>query len=205
MATRTVAEMSKPPVSAPQTGSDEHKVKGSSIVSKLAFVRERFGEEAEAALTKEMNAAGSALVLESSWYPFELYDRVLRHIAQHHFGGDLARLREVGVFSARHSLRGTYGVFGDIGEYERLLARLPALHGRFYNAGAMRSQVDPGEGHAVIELYDAPHYSEADLQVAAGFYQGAGEEMGCQDVTVDFEPVGDVIRFEIRWRVPSTE
>jgi hypothetical protein len=185
--------------------SDVYQVKGSSIRSKLEFVRERFGEQAERELAKDLAEAGVPRVLEASWYPYELYDRVLQRIAERHYGGELEQLREVGEFSARHSLAGTYAVYSDLGAYERLLERLPALHDRFYNLGSSRVELDEGAHRATLELHGAPRYTETDLQIAAGFYQGAGEAMGCRDIEVELELQADGARFHIRWRPPLRE
>ncbi len=179
--------------------AEEYEIKGSSIRSKLAFVRDRFGEDAERQLAADLAAAGVKQVLEGSWYPFALYDLVLRRIAERHYGGDLAGLQDVGEFSARHSLAGTYRVYSDVGGFERLLQRLPSLHQRFYSRGRSVVDVQEGRGRCILELRDAPAYPETDLQVAAGFYKGSGEAMGCRNVSVHFTPREGAVRFEIRW------
>lgn len=175
-------------------------VKGSSIKSKLHFVKERFGAEAERALKAGLSANGHFLILDSDWYPYKVFDDLCIAIADNHFGGDLERLFEVGEFSAEQTLRSVYEAFVEGGDFLRFLSRIAALHGRFYNEGRMDVAVSPGGNACEIELRGAPQYSEADIQIAAGFYVGAARTCGLHRVRHEVRRRPDGVDFTLRWQ-----
>ena len=175
------------------------QIKGSSIRSKLQFLAETFGTEAEQALSNHLQELDVRTVLEANWYPYELYDRVLRWIADHHYGGQLRRLREVGRFSAHHALTGTYAVYLERGDFRSFLRRIATLHGRYYDIGSLKTTLI-GDDHAELVLIGAPFYREPDLEVAAGFYTGAAELMGLSQVSCSFEMGSDRVEFRLDWR-----
>ena len=180
----------------------ELKVKGSTILSKVLFVRERFGAEAERDLLAFVARYEERQVLDGSWYPFALYEGVLGRIADVHYGGDLERLREVGEDSAHQALTGTYQVYGQMG-LAQFLNRIGALHNRFYSQGDIEATMDEDAGSCTIRMFGAPFYREVDLQVAAGFYVGAARELGLDRVRCRFQAVGDEIRFHLQWQAAS--
>ena len=185
--------------------SDEYRVKGSSIRSKLDFVRERFGGAAERLLREEFETrAGNVSFLDSAWYPFAVYDELNRSIADRYFGGDLARLREVGSFSAARVLTTVYKAFVSGRDFAGFLSRAAILHERFYSHGRMVATIAEDGSGATIHLTDAPTYSEADLQIAAGFYAGAAELVGLGDFVCRLEVREDGAHFDLRWAPQST-
>lgn len=178
----------------------DYKVKGSSIRSKFDFVRDRFGRAAEQELKAPFEATPGMLpFLDSSMYPFSVYDRINRAIADEFFDGDLARLREVGEYSAQKVLTTVYKAFASGKDFLGFLRRAAVLHQRFYSQGQMIVSVGAEGTSAVIELTGAPEYSEADLNVAAGFYTGAAKLLGLSDIECDFEVGADGARFDLRW------
>jgi len=138
-------------------------------------------------------------ILDSAWYPFELYDQTNRGIADLFFDGDLGRLREVGMFSAERVLNSVYKSFAQGKDYIGFLNRAAILHGRFYDAGKMEVVLgDDGHSAEVIHS-EAPLYSEADLEIAAGFYVGAGRALGLDGVRSEHQILADGARFQLRW------
>ena len=119
-------------------------------------------------------------------------------IADRHFGGDLAALREVGAFSAEESLSTVYEVYSDY-SFPQFLGRIGTLHQRFYDQGELAVDHAPGERACRIRMHGAAPYSEADLHVAAGFYVGAARHMGLRDIRCRFELVGDEVHFRLDW------
>lgn len=203
-----------------ETASEPLQIKGSTLLSKLEFLRERFGEDAAKNAAAHLAAQGVRQPLSGSWYPFELYDGLLRHIAESHYGGDLRRLMEVGVFSADKALHSTYEAYVQK-ELESFLRLLGALHGRFYSAGELTVvDIDPAAGHCHLRLHGAPYYTEPDMYVAQGFYIGAARVMGSTGVECDFtiddgqkdsggesgeEGTSSEANFKLRWHVAEDE
>ncbi len=175
-------------------------VKGSSIRSKFDYVREAFGPSAEIEL-KEMFSGDDDIgsVLDSGLYPFNLYDRVLRALAERFLDGDVTRLREVGAHSAEQSLTTIYRAFAEGKDFFGFLSRIQLLHQRFYSHGTMEVRVADDRRSAKILLAGAPTYSDADLEVAAGFYLGAGKLLGLQNMKVDFDHAEHGAEFRLSW------
>ena len=191
-----------PPEKTSTMADDDLNVKGSTILSKLVFARERFGAEAERDLVGFLEEAGEKHILDGSWYPFDLYHGVLERIADRHYRGDLERLRAVGNDSAHRALTGTYHIYGQMG-LSHFLDRIGALHNRFYSLGDIEATMHDDGGSCTIRMFGAPYYREADLQVAAGFYLGAARELELQDARCEFLSVGAEVHFRLTWETAS--
>jgi hypothetical protein len=179
--------------------AQEYWVKGSSIKSKLEFVRERFGPDAEAALKRSFASQGLFLILESEWYPYALFDDLCVAIAENHYGGDLERLVEVGEYSAERTLRTVYEAYLEGGDFLRFLTRIATLHGRFYNQGRMEVEVGDDSKSCRLTLQGAPEYREADIQIAVGYYVGAAKTCGLKGVRHRIERKDDRVDFFLNW------
>lgn len=179
------------------SGESELKIKGGSIRSKMDLVQEQFGDQALDELTAILRQAGALPVLEANWYPFELFDRVLVHIAEHHYGGDLSRLKEVGRYSARRALSGVYKGLKRMDFIDFVQKRIPVLHNRYYSAGKV-AVVQVGEKGCRLCL-SAPQRFESDIWVACGFYEGAAEFAGHKDTRCSWEERGDLVLYTITW------
>lgn len=179
---------------------DTLEVKGGSIRSKRDFVRVRFGDDAEAALDRYLEDRGHRHILEANWYPFEVFDGVLRYIADNHYGGDLGRLREVGRFSAEAALTGTYDFLMRQRDFSRFMDRISVLHERYYSRGKLIvGLMADAPRHCDMMLEGAPFYTEPDLQVAAGFFTGAAEMMGLANPRCRFEQRTGRVLFRLDW------
>ncbi|MDA8019168.1 MAG: hypothetical protein MPN21_17145 [Thermoanaerobaculia bacterium] len=174
------------------------RVKGGSIRSKLVFVRDTFGEEAEQEFVDLLEEHGVGVVLEASWYDYKLFDRILRAIADRHFGGKLAGLRAVGRFSARYALNTTYQAFLNARDIHGFLRRLARLHSRYYDQGKL-ILAQKQQTRYEITLIGQPVYYETDMQVAAGFYAGAAEMMSCRDVSCQAQILTGRVVFDLHW------
>ncbi len=178
----------------------DYKVKGSSIRSKFDFVRERYGAAAERELRESFGRRPGLLpVLDSAWYPFSVYDELNRAIADRFYGGDLAKLEEVGAYSAGKVLTTVYKAFASGKDYAGFLQRAAILHERFYNRGRMIVAIGADRRSAEVHLAEAPTYSEADLYVAAGFYAGAGKLLGLEGVEYELRLEDDGAHFDLKW------
>lgn len=180
-------------------------VRGDSIRSKLLFARQAFGPKAEQDLQAFLADQGVSQILDDAWYPFEAYDQLLRRLADRHFEGDLSRLVEVGEYSAESTLKTTYQVY-NIREFMNFLKRLSSLHGHFYNSGRLENELDSRGLNCHIRMLEAPYYSDPDLYVASGFYQGAARFMGLQGVECEFRRIGDSeVHFNLTWVIKGDE
>lgn len=175
----------------------DYNIKGSSIQSKLDYVQATHGDKALEELKGVLRAHGILLLLQSSWYPAGLYEKVNRFIAERFLGGDLRRLVEVGSYSSSKALDSVYRVYLETGDFARFLERLSSLHERFFDKGRM--EVKAAERSCEILLSGAPSYPAADMQVAAGFYAGAARKFGLANVQCDVQRQRGGMRFLLTW------
>ncbi len=178
--------------------SEPYRVKGNTLLSKLDYAAERQGAAAKRQLEAYLESAGAPQVLDADWYPFALYDGVLRRLAADHFDGNLSRLREVGVYSAEKALGTTYVAYAAQRDFPFFLQRISSLHRRFYSAGRL-AVTATGDGFCELELTEAPEISYPDVYLAAGFYIGAARWMGLEQARCRFQ-VGDTrVDYRLDW------
>jgi len=179
---------------------EEYKVKGIAVRTKFEYVRDQHGPAAEEALRPVLDHYKALMpLLDSSWYPFSLYDEVIRTIATRFFGGRLAGLREVGVYSAQQALTTVYKSFARSGNVTEFFKRIGSVHSTYYNLGEMHDEVDPaGNGCTVIQS-GAPLYSEADQEISAGYFLGACKLLGKPQARCNVKATRDSVRYELRW------
>lgn len=179
---------------------EEYRVRGSSISSKFKFVRDRFGTEAELQLKEHFKDQERLFpILDSSWYPFEVYDEINRVIADRFFDGEFSGLVEVGSYSAEKVLTSVYKAFAEGKDFPGFLLRAALLHERFYSQSQMDVTLGEDGVSAEVLLRDAPTYSEADLHIAAGFYGGAAKLLGLQGFRHECNLTKDGAHFQLRW------
>jgi hypothetical protein len=174
---------------------DAYSVKGSTLASKLAFAREHGGAAAEAALRERF--AAELPFLDSVWYPYDLYIRLLRALVEVVLRGDVERLLEVGRHSAEVALGRTYRAFVR-DDFVTFLAKLAELHRMFYSHGSIVVNVAIEGKGATIRHVDKPRIEDEDLWVALGFYARAGELHGLR-VESAFMREGTEAIFELTW------
>jgi hypothetical protein len=179
--------------------SEEYKVKGSTLLSKIQFVRERSGPEAEQRLRDELSRRGFPPMFETGWVAFERYVELLEIITKLFFGGDSKRLEEVGEYSARHALGTTYEVFVRGKDFVDFLKHISQLHKMFYSHGRIEVVLDKSGRSCKILHRDKPKYAMPDIHVAVGFYRGAGQLLGLKYVSVRFERDPQGVTFTLTW------
>ena len=159
--------------------TDDFKVKGSSIRSKFDFVREKLGPAAEAKLHQRFKTRPElSPLLDPAWYPFAVYDEIIRFIASEFYAGDLKKLRDVGSYSANLALRTTYRAFAQGKDFVQFLQGVGRYCQTFYNQGDARVTISDDTRSAELHFSGAPEYTEADLQVTLGFVLEAGRVLG---------------------------
>lgn len=181
------------------------KVKGTKITSKLAYVREVYGEDMERALLdslEEDDRRRVAGTLDIGWYPQELYERVVGALVDVVGNGDERELDRVGAHSAERQARGAYSVYFRDKKPVALLEAMAPMHAMLNRPGEM--QVEPrADGHVTL-LVSSPRGQVQCCRVARAFYRRAVELCGGRDVTVrEVECSGreaPACRFEVRWR-----
>lgn len=179
--------------------AEDFQIKGSSLRTKLDFVAARFDAAAVESLrlffAREL---GNRPILDADWYPFELYDRLLHHVAETLFRGELPRLREVGQFSAEQALESTYQTYARGRSFEDFLQRLPLFHQRLYTVSRLEVQALESKS-CTIDVIDMPVVSMADVHVSCGFLVGAARLLGHGTAEGTAQPKLRRVRHSIRW------
>ena len=176
-----------------------YRVKGSTLNTKFAYVRERFGEESEGAMRAHFEGRGLFPVLDADWYPYSLYVEILQLLADRHFDGDISKLVDVGDYSAEHALTSVYQAFVRGDGFTEFLGRISALHQLFYSLGRMEVRLWQDSDGCEIWHRDKPEYAEQDLFVALGFYLRAAKLHGLRGVSGAFSIEDEGAQFTITW------
>ena len=183
------------------------KVKGSKITSKLAFVRNEYGEAALTAMVRSMEPTDQEslrMVLDTSWYPIELYERVIRAICHTAASGDETVYTRIGYHSAEEVLNNTYKVFRGKNPVD-LLNKMVPMHSMMNDPGEMevRSERD---GQCTIKVLK-PRSMPVICRVARAFYHRAVELCGGTAVQVsEVHCSGEgesFCQFDIKWQTRS--
>lgn len=176
-----------------------YRVKGSTLNTKFAYVRERFGEDADAAMQAHFEGRGLFPILDADWYPYSLYVEVLQQLAKRHFDGKISKLVDVGDYSAEQALTSVYQAFVRGDEFTQFLGRISALHRLFYSMGRMEVRLWQDRDGCEIWHHDKPEYAEEDLFVALGFYLRAAKLHDLRSVSGTFSIEEEGAQFTITW------
>jgi uncharacterized protein (TIGR02265 family) len=164
------------------------KIKGGVLLSRLQFLRKRFGqaglEKVLARLPADDRAALTGIVIPISWYPFELNLRLDEAIAAEAPRSEQGRIfLELGVASAETNLLSNHAVFVHKGDPHHLLARAAQIYRLYYDKGR-RVYEKLGDTHAQLRTYDAENVTATDCQTVVGWHQRAIEMCGGQEVHI---------------------
>ncbi len=159
-------------------------VKGSKISSKLAFVRNEYGEAMVAEVVSSLGPADQEalrMVLETGWYPMELYERVMKAICKTAARGDNSVYARIGHHSAEEVLTKTYRIFRGKSPVDALNKMVP-MHSMINDPGEMEV-TSVREGQCTIKVLK-PRSTETICRVAHYFYERSVELCGGTNVQV---------------------
>ena len=180
--------------------AEEYMVKGIALRTKFEYVKDHRGAAADQSFRAGFAHRKDLMpLLDSSWYPFALYDEVIRGIATRFFGGQLSGLREVGVTSAEKALTTVYRSFARSGDVAGFFERIGLLYQTYYNLGQMKPELEKSGNGCGVVLSGAPVFSPADLEITAGFFLGACRLLGKPQARCSHHSSKDMVRYELRW------
>jgi len=184
------------------------KVKGGKISSKLAFVKEAYGEAMVEKVLDSMDTAEKSslkIVLDSGWYPIDLYDRLLLTICDVAAEGDESVYARIGRHSAEKAFTSTYKAFRGKNPGD-LVQKMSSMHS-MRNDPAEMKVIDQSENHCTVRI-NQPKSTVTLCKVARAFYIRAIELCDGRGVRV-LEPScsgrGDAYcEFKIDWETGFT-
>lgn len=179
------------------------KVKGGKISSKFAFVKEFYGQETLAKIIESFPPEDQLqlkIVLETKWYSFDLYERMILAICQIAGNGDESIYTQMGYHSAELAFNGTYRAFRAKNPVN--VSKRFALMHRLRNDPA-EMEVSAEGGRCIVKV-TKPRSTPEICKVSKAFWKKAVELAGGRDVEVR-EPRclgrGDPLcLFEITWK-----
>ena len=181
------------------------KIKGNIIKSRIAFVKERFGEaawEKVLAALPEDDRRQLMVPTNVGWYEFELGDRLDKAIVAVLGNGDTQIFREMGRASARENLGGVHSSFLNPRDPMKFMAKAPVIY-RFYYATGERKWESTGPSSGLLTTSGSDTFSTADCATVMGWYEEALSMLGAQDIAVVEETCcargGDACRYRVTW------
>jgi uncharacterized protein (TIGR02265 family) len=181
------------------------QIKGAILKSRMAFVRERFGEamvqQVRASLPADDQQALKS-ILTVRWYPFEIGKRLDDAIVTVCGNGDPAFLKQLGAASADKNLSTLHKSLLAPGNPHAFLERARTIYALYYETGR-REYKRTGDRSGVLTTHDADTFSAPDCQTVIGWYERALEMCGARGVRVVETECrakgGAVCRYEVSW------
>ena len=181
------------------------QIKGSVLKSRIAFVKERFGDAALGEVLVSLPAEDQSKlksVLTIGWYPFDLGRRLDEAIVTLCGRGDPALFRELGAASAEKNLSKLQRSFLTPGDPHAFLGKSRTIYALYYETGR-REYERTGERSGVFATYDADTFSVHDCQTVIGWYEKALAMCGAKDVRIVEEECratgGATCRYAVSW------
>ena len=162
------------------------QIKGAILKSRMAFVRERFGDatvqQVRASLPAEDQQALNS-ILTVRWYPFEIGKRLDDAIVAVCGHGDPVFFKQLGAASADKNLTTLHKSLLAPGKPHAFLERARTIYALYYETGR-REYERTGDKSGVLTTYDAETFSAPDCQTVIGWYERALELCGASGVRV---------------------
>jgi uncharacterized protein (TIGR02265 family) len=160
-------------------------VKGSIVRSRLDLLRsEGLFDEVMAQLPEADRTVWNGLVLATSWYSFEMSQRLDAATAKVIGKGDTRKaFLEMGRASADANLAGVHKAYVRVGNPHHLLSCAPQIYKQYYDKGYRTyDRVSPTSG--VLKTFDAEHVTANDCLTVIGWHERAIELCGGIDVRI---------------------
>jgi uncharacterized protein (TIGR02265 family) len=154
-------------------------IKGVVLKSRLGFVREHKGESGLRNVLADLPGADRALLdslLPSSWYAFELNERLDQAIAREMGVGDEI-FTVLGERSATDNLGASHRAFVVDQDPHGLLQHAASIHQAYYDTG-YRTYERTGERSAVLRTHDCASFSRPECLTNIGWHRKAIEICG---------------------------
>jgi len=183
------------------------KVKGSKITSKFSYLESQHKEGSKEQVLASLGGADQgalSLILETNWYPQDLYVRLLKAICKTVGAGDERIYAHIGEYSADHQFTHVYRAYR-ASDLTTTLQNMVPVHARLNDPSGMQVTLEGSERATIVVT--APASDPVACAVSRGFYRRVVELHGAHDVEVR-EPAcsgrGDrACRFEIHWTPPT--
>ena len=181
------------------------QVKGSVLISRLAFVQQHGGADAVERVLAALAPAERIQIknlVAIQWCPFELGRRLDDAIVNVLGGGRAQFFERLGAASADANLTGVHKAFLTPGDPQAFLAKATQIYKLYYDTGH-RDYAQTGPTAAVLTTHGAETFSAPDCLTVIGWYRRALEMCGARHVQITEDECrargGAVCRYRISW------
>lgn len=160
-------------------------VKGGALQSRIHFVRDQLGDEGVQRVMERLSESDRQecqQILTSSWYPFDLNQRLDEAIAAEVGGGETV-FERIGEKSAAHNLTNAHKAFVLGRDPHGLLKRAAQIYQAYYDSGH-RTYEQLGEKKAALRTHESSTFSKHDCLTVIGWHRKAIEMCGGVNATV---------------------
>ncbi len=162
------------------------KVRGSSLASRIDWVRQMHGENGLANLIGDLTPAGRNLIHApvdaKAWYSFPLFLDLSIAIDRRFGKGDYTLLTEIARWGCHRTVPSLYQMFIRMGSVDWVLGKAAKLWNEHFNVGVIEVHRELGQRRAFGEMRDFPRPHLAHCSAVMGFAMGAVELSGEKNV-----------------------
>src|SRR4051812_24453617 len=119
------------------------KVRGSAILTRVAFVKERYGDDGwkrlQPLLAAPTRQTLAGTIENRSWHPFEAFVDLNVRIDGLFGRGDYRLCYEIGAYGADRNMNTLYRVFFKLGSVTFIMGKAAALWSEHYDSGRLIS------------------------------------------------------------------
>ncbi|MGO8991709.1 MAG: hypothetical protein ACLQVI_00165 [Polyangiaceae bacterium] len=138
------------------------KVRGSAILTRVRYVKEKFGDEGWKRLEPTLSALSkqvlSGPVENRTWHPFETFIDLNVRIDALFGRGDNRLCYDIGAYGADKNLTTLYRVFFRLGSVSFIMGKAAALWSEHYDSGKLLSASDESKALTLtLEDFATPH------------------------------------------------
>jgi hypothetical protein len=184
------------------------KIKGTVISARRDFVKEHFGEDAwmkvVSAMPPEDQAKIKDTIMSSTWYTFEIGNRIDKAIVQVLGKGKESFFEELGAESARRILTKEHKTFITNSDPQAFMKKAGMIYKFYYDTG-YREYKETSPLSGIITTYDSDTFSTPDCLTVIGWYKEALKMCGANNVTAVEEECrakgGSCCRYRFEWKI----
>ncbi|MGZ3425346.1 MAG: hypothetical protein ACXVCV_01800 [Polyangia bacterium] len=185
----------------------DNQIKGNLLGRRAWYVRDRWGDEALAALAKAVPEAARKFLVDApltfAWYPFSVMMDIDRAIVEGPMRGDVAKMTEFGSAIAKHDLPLLYKVLFKVGSPTFIVKRLNIVAKQYIRESDI-TVVMRGDRDAVVTLSGRRFPMYFCTYGVSGWFRAALELSGATAPTVEHTGCmhrGDAeCSWTLRWR-----
>lgn len=184
------------------------KIKGNIIAARRDFVKEHFGEkgwsDVLAALPEIDRQPLQGTILPTTWFPFEIGDRLDKAIVAVLGHGDTKVFEDLGAKSAQKSLGQMHRTFLTPGDPQAFMKKADRIYHLYYDTGR-REYRETGPNSGALTTFDAETFSAPDCLTVIGWYKEALRMCGATEVSAIEEECrangGACCRYRFEWQI----